>query len=328
MFDMMLEKSQESFLLAIEIYNKPTIKYRVEGFCFFICNAWELMLKAYLLKKGESIHYKDKKNINRTISLKECVLKIMTNEKDPLRINLETIIGMRNMANHLIIPEYAGLMNDVFMACTRNFTVKLKSYFDINISKKIPSNFLTMFIPSESSSVDIEGNYGKEIFKQYIGTKAFLSHSYSENSKNDIVNDSYAISYELTFKKANDISNADLTIAKAPNSAGEYGVIQIMTETNSKTHPLSCKQMIEKVNIEINNKQISITPISCTSKKCFTTNSFSSLARKYKFKEIADYTCKHIVGKTVTYSYSMKLVQKIIDIFTDDPDILLKIKKS
>ncbi len=47
-------KSIEAFLLAIEIFNKPTIQYRVEGFGFFICNAWELMLKAYLIKiKGE-----------------------------------------------------------------------------------------------------------------------------------------------------------------------------------------------------------------------------------------------------------------------------------
>lgn len=44
----MLEKSIEAFIMAIEIYNKPTLRYRVEGFSFFICNAWELMLKAYL----------------------------------------------------------------------------------------------------------------------------------------------------------------------------------------------------------------------------------------------------------------------------------------
>ena len=35
----MLTKSQEAFLMSIEIYNKPTIKYRLEGFAFFICNA-------------------------------------------------------------------------------------------------------------------------------------------------------------------------------------------------------------------------------------------------------------------------------------------------
>ena len=40
-----------------------------EGFSFFICNAWELMLKAHMINKfgKDSIYYKD--NRNRTITL-------------------------------------------------------------------------------------------------------------------------------------------------------------------------------------------------------------------------------------------------------------------
>ena len=49
--DRLLDKSKEAFVMAIEIYNKPTIKYRLEGFSFFICNAWELMLKAHIINK-------------------------------------------------------------------------------------------------------------------------------------------------------------------------------------------------------------------------------------------------------------------------------------
>lgn len=30
----LLEKSKEAFMMAIEIYNKPSIRYRVEGFSF------------------------------------------------------------------------------------------------------------------------------------------------------------------------------------------------------------------------------------------------------------------------------------------------------
>lgn len=32
----LIDKSKEAFILAIEIYNKPSIKYRLEGFSFFI----------------------------------------------------------------------------------------------------------------------------------------------------------------------------------------------------------------------------------------------------------------------------------------------------
>lgn len=45
----LIDKSIESFLMAIEVYNKPTIHYRIEGFSMFICNAWELLLKAHMM---------------------------------------------------------------------------------------------------------------------------------------------------------------------------------------------------------------------------------------------------------------------------------------
>ena len=99
-YDKLLEKAKEAFIMSIEIYNKPTIRYRVEGFSFFICNAWELMLKAHLLNTSgnSSIYYKD--NPSRTITLENCIQKIFTNNKDPLRLNLEKIIELRNTSTH------------------------------------------------------------------------------------------------------------------------------------------------------------------------------------------------------------------------------------
>ena len=75
LYKQLVDKSTEAFTMAIEIYNKPTLKYRVEGFAFFICNAWELMLKAYLIKtQGESsIYYSDKES--RSISLRAALQK-------------------------------------------------------------------------------------------------------------------------------------------------------------------------------------------------------------------------------------------------------------
>ena len=99
----LFDKSVEAFLLAVETYNKPTIKYRVEAFAIFICNAWELLLKAHLLQTSGSgaIYYPD--NPSRSYSLELCIRKVLTNEKDPLRLNLEKIIELRNTSIHLFI---------------------------------------------------------------------------------------------------------------------------------------------------------------------------------------------------------------------------------
>lgn len=71
----LVNKSVEAFIMGLEIYNKPTIKYRIEGFSFFICNAWELMLKAEMLKRGLSIYFKD--NTDRTLSLENVIKKFI-----------------------------------------------------------------------------------------------------------------------------------------------------------------------------------------------------------------------------------------------------------
>lgn len=77
--DKLVDKSIEAFIMGIEIYNKPTIKYRIEGFSFFVCNAWELMLKAELLNRGENIYFKDMPD--RTLSLSDVIKKYI-----PIRI--------------------------------------------------------------------------------------------------------------------------------------------------------------------------------------------------------------------------------------------------
>lgn len=53
--DRLVDKSVEAFIVGLELYNKPTLRYRIEGFSYFIINAWELMLKAELLNRGKYI---------------------------------------------------------------------------------------------------------------------------------------------------------------------------------------------------------------------------------------------------------------------------------
>ncbi|GJM47728.1 hypothetical protein WSSLDB02_02850 [Weissella soli] len=37
--EQLVSKSIEAFIMGLEVYNKPTIRYRIEGFSFFITNA-------------------------------------------------------------------------------------------------------------------------------------------------------------------------------------------------------------------------------------------------------------------------------------------------
>lgn len=45
-YESLIDKSINSMLSAIEIYNKPDFKYREEAFAIFAINSWELLFKA------------------------------------------------------------------------------------------------------------------------------------------------------------------------------------------------------------------------------------------------------------------------------------------
>lgn len=138
----LLDKSKEAFVMALEIYNKPTIKYRIEGFSFFIINAWELMLKAELLNRDESIYYKD--NPDRTISVNTVLSKIYTDKNTRIRLNLEKIIELRNISTHYYTEDYEVKYAPLFQACVLNFVNEIQRFHKVDVTKIIAENFLTI----------------------------------------------------------------------------------------------------------------------------------------------------------------------------------------
>jgi hypothetical protein len=47
----LVEKAIHAASAAIEIYNKPGFRYREESFAILMLNAWELLLKARIVKR-------------------------------------------------------------------------------------------------------------------------------------------------------------------------------------------------------------------------------------------------------------------------------------
>jgi hypothetical protein len=50
----LVEKAMQAAVAAIEVYNKPGFKYREETFAILMLNAWELLLKARVLKENNN----------------------------------------------------------------------------------------------------------------------------------------------------------------------------------------------------------------------------------------------------------------------------------
>jgi len=150
----LLNKSEEAYLMSIEIINKPTINYRTEGFCFFICNAWELLLKAYLINKAKDINvinYKD--DSNRTIGLDECLEKVFTSTTDKTKTNISFIRSIRNKSTHLILSEFDFMLAPVFQRSLTNYNKFFKKHFsDYNLTEKV-TPYIALVNPGDNKEV-------------------------------------------------------------------------------------------------------------------------------------------------------------------------------
>lgn len=317
----MIEKSKEAFLLAIEIYNKPTIKYRVEGFAFFICNAWELMLKAHMINTfgKESIYYKD--NNNRTITLENCINKIFTNNKSPLRLNLEKIITLRNTSTHFITEEYEMVYVPLFQSCILNFNEKMLEFHSIDMTSIIPQNFLTLSVSMKSlDESEIIAKYPEELSKKMLDTKNDLEDISINN------NEKFAIKIEH-FHYITKNKNEATSFVKVDNtSETPVKIIKELKDPNN-THKYTTKSCIETINSILSKENIVIMYNREIVK--FTSFHFTNFCKYYDLKNNEKLCYIHKQYSQPQYSYSQAMIDFIVGEIKKDPtNILDNIKKS
>lgn len=320
-YNRLLEKSKEAFSMAIELYNKPTIRYRVEGFAIFICNAWELMLKAHMLHVmgDKSIYYPN--NPNRTLTLENCIQKVFTNNKDPLRINLEKIIELRNTSTHFITEDYEMVYVPLFQACVLNFNEKMMSFHNIDMTTIIPQNFLSLSVSMKAlNETEIIAKYPEEIASKILDMKNTIDElSINTNSAR------FAIHIEHHHYITKDRDKAT-SIVKIDNSAdSSIKIVKELKDPNN-THGLTAKACITKIRERLSKEGIELYYNGNVVK--FSSFHFTNFCKHYGIKENERFCYIHKQFSSPQYSYSLQAVEFIFDELRKDPEnILNNIKK-
>ena len=110
---MILENSRDSVLTAVEIYNKPNAKFRIENYIVLMVIGWTKLFHAYFQATiGERYFYKEKNGRYKIVGgekkaweLSECVNKYRNmnssvNIGDAVVANLKFFIELRNRIEH------------------------------------------------------------------------------------------------------------------------------------------------------------------------------------------------------------------------------------
>ena len=272
----LLDKSFEAYILALETINRLTIEYRLETFCYLICNAWELLLKAKILEDiddEDAIYYKknkdktDKGNTRRTLSLGDCLNRVMQNEQVPIRRNIELIEELRNESVHLVISQIPRDIMLLFQAGVLNYHSCLKKWFNKSLSDRVPAGMMSIVYDIAPEQWDITNSR----LQQQLGPDSakFLS-KYCAKIKQERAelqhSNQFAIGmdYHLVLtKKHND---ADIVLSSGPSDKEPTQIVEVPKDP-SRTHPFRQKELLEELNKKITTeRQINQYDIQCINK--------------------------------------------------------------
>ena len=294
--DALLNKSEEAYLMSIEIINKPTINYRTEGFCFFICNAWELLLKAYLINKSQDINvinYKD--DSNRTIGLDECVEKIFTSTTDKTKMNISFIRSIRNKSTHLILPEYDFYFAPAFQRCLTNYNKFFKKQFpNYNLNEKV-TPYIALVNPGDNQDVS----------SLILNPSNLVLFDKLKAELNADENLGQTLKLVVTKKE----SDADLKYTVVKDGGDNAKIINVPKDID-KTHPYKTKEIIKKISETV---ELTLGP-----NHGFTSNKFQSICKRKNIKDNQDYCYQFKYYNTNINLYSDLAIEYVSQIYIDE----------
>jgi hypothetical protein len=255
-------------LAAIEIYNKPDFQYREETFAILMLNAWELLLKARIVKMSagdfgsievwEPIKKKDgtdgkrrRRRKNRagntlTINIQEALGRVQRYPNPGIDkrcvANVILLMDIRDNAIHLhnMTGGLSQKVQEIGSATLRNFARAAEGWFDYNLDR---FNFYIMplaFQPPrsaiESLTFSQEGTAVRNLMAEI--SQAELMHPSDESEKFNV-----SMRIELHFVRT---TNPDALPFRHSKDEGAFAV-EVKEEDLRRMFPWDYHELIEQL---------------------------------------------------------------------------------
>ncbi len=271
-----VDKAAAAITAAVEVYNKPSFLYREETFAILALNAWELLLKAKVLKDAENAisslrvyetrltkagERSTKKFLKRnragnpqSITLGACIAKLdETNDSklpSEVKANLEALIEIRDNSIHFITASstLARQAQELSAACVRNFILLAKKWF-----KKDFSDILNLVLPL--SFVAHSQDVGAVIVS--ADESRLIEHlkSLAQGVSDDQCEYAVAIRLQVKLEKSSLANASKIQISKDADAIQVQLAEQDIKEKYPWTYDELCKRMMVRYSdFKMNNE--------------------------------------------------------------------------
>lgn len=193
----LLNKSRESALAAVQIFNNPNITFKSEIYVVLIIIAWTYLLHAYYRGKGIEYRYfkmegsrkkfdKTKYGAHKYWELERCLNNTDSPIDQDTANNLRFLIGLRHEIEHQMTMRIDDFLSARFQACCLNYNDYIKKLFDPKLGIDKHLAFSLQFSALSEEQLDILDQFSdlpKNIQKYIEGFDGELSEDEFGDSK-------------------------------------------------------------------------------------------------------------------------------------------------
>jgi len=188
-----LQKSRDSALLAVEIYNKPAVTFKSGGYITLMVISWTSLFHAiFFLRKVKPYYRKPNGYFERVDGeyryweLGECLKQYYGNDtNNPIRKNLEFFIPLRNKIEHRSLPELDPSIFGECQAMLLNFDEMLEKEFGPKHCVRQSLSFALQIYPSaENLAEAVKRNRSTKAAAEFVESyRSSLSPEIHGNSR-------------------------------------------------------------------------------------------------------------------------------------------------
>jgi len=327
----LLKKSSDNMLLAIELYNRPSLVNKLDSFTMLFCCAWEQLLKAIIIENdGEKAIYKrpDNTGIKKTISLRECLPKVFSSE-DNIKLNIEAITDLRDQAVHLLMPELQGVASRIFQSGILNYSSKFEEFSEVQFINSSQGGMISLVADFKTPPIAIMKSAYGSAAEEILTLAEKMSQSIDDTNDMEFA---IPLNVELSFTKKND-DGSQVILTKADQGAEGLKKALVIHKAigADKTHPYLEKDAIKKVQDALVEKFTHEKLSRCLVKFTndipqFNKHCFQSVIHKELWKT-SNNEYHHYVEKLNAHLYSEKAINKIVAKITTNDDYLKNSKE-
>ncbi|MFC3032278.1 DUF3644 domain-containing protein [Pseudoalteromonas fenneropenaei] len=329
----LLGKSKDNMLLALELYNRPSLENRMDAFVMCFCTAWEQFLKAVLIERdGETSIFRksSKKGLKETISLREALEKLYPQQSN-VRKNIEQIAFLRDQAVHLLMPEIQGIMSRVFQSGVLNFTSKFEEFTEISFLNSSHAGMISLVGEFKSPPVSImKSTYG-DIANDILDLASSVKQDVETSD-----NIEFAIPLNVKLVFATDTEDGTtITIARADEGMEGLKKALVIEKPvdRSKSHPLLRKDAINEINGKLHDRyelaklaKHLVKVCGNSGKPIINPNCFDAVVTKNKWK-LSDNQYHYKNKNPEIHYYSNGLVEEFVKKVMEHEDYLKTTKQ-